>query len=229
MEDELYNPVFNALLSGDTHLALGSGKVRYFNEELSPFAGFEDGYDKGFEELYQLLPTGRKIIYAIPEIIKEPRGWEVKIEMKGLQFVFKEGKRPATPSIKPVALSNNNITEMMQLAALTKPGPFGRRTIEFGQYYGFFENEKLIAMTGQRLHVGNYTEISAVCTHPDHLGKGLATALLLHQLELILSQGQKAFLHVRADNGRAIEVYERLGFQVSRSMNFYFLKRKDAI
>src|ERR1044071_576172 len=167
MKDELYNPAFNALLTGDKHLGHSSGKVRYFDEEVSPFAGFEDGYDNGFKELHQLLPAGRKIIYAIPEPIKEPPGWEVKIEMKGLQFVFKEGIKPDIPSLQPVALTNNNITEMMDLAALTKPGPFGPRTIEFGHYHGFFENGKLIAMTGQRMHVGNYTEISAVCTHPD--------------------------------------------------------------
>jgi predicted GNAT family acetyltransferase len=81
-------------------------------------------------------------------------------------------------------------------------------------------------MTGQRLHVDNYTEISAVCTHPNYLGKGYAAALMLHQLNLIRKQGQQAFLHVRKDNSRAIALYERLGFKVNRGMNFYFMKRR---
>ena len=80
-------------------------------------------------------------------------------------------------------------------------------------------------MTGQRLHVHNYTEISAVCTLPGHTGKGYAHTLLMHQLQLILQQGQQPFLHVRADNSRAIELYKRIGFVVSRQMSFYFMKK----
>ncbi len=114
---------------------------------------------------------------------------------------------------------------MVQLARLTKPGPFAKRTIEFGQYYGVFENGRLAAMTGQRLHIQNFTEVSAVCTHPDFLGKGYAAALVQHQMNLILKDGQIPFLHVRADNERAIAVYERLGFKKQGTMNSYFLKR----
>jgi predicted GNAT family acetyltransferase len=113
---------------------------------------------------------------------------------------------------------------MIALATLTKPGPFGRCTIEFDHYQGLFEGDQLVAMTGQRLHVPPFTEISAVCTHPDHLGKGYAAALLQHQLQLILSHKQIPFLHVRADNERAIALYERLGFKLRGPMNFYFLK-----
>lgn len=226
MEDVLYNPVYNALLSGDASLCFGTGKVKYFDEQVSPFAGFHQDYDKGFDDLYNQLPAGRNILYATPQLIKEPGGWQVVAEIKGLQFLFAEGTDPVDHSIKPVSLDNKNIGEMMQLTALTKPGPFGPRTIEFGHYYGIFENRKLVAMTGQRLHVDNYTEISAVCTHPDHLGKGYAAALMLHQLNLIRSEGQLAFLHVREDNSRAIALYERLGFKVRRTMNFYFMKRR---
>jgi ribosomal protein S18 acetylase RimI-like enzyme len=226
VEDVLYNPVYNALLSGDAPLCLGTEKVKYFDEQVSPFAGFHQDYTKGFDDLYNLLPAGRKILYATPQLIKEPEGWQLAAEIKGLQFVFVEGTDTGDPTIKPVLLNNKNIGEMMQLAALTKPGPFGARTIEFGHYYGIFENNQLVAMTGQRLHVANYTEISAVCTHPGHLGKGFAAALMLHQLNLIRCQGKHAFLHVREDNTRAIALYERLGFNIRRPMNFYFMKRR---
>jgi len=225
VKDVLHNPVYNALLSGDASLGFGTEKVKYFDEQVSPFAGFDQDYDKGFKDLYNLLPVGRNILYATPQLIEEPAGWQILAEVKGLQFVFVEGTNSDGHSINPVPLNDSNIEEMVHLAALTKPGPFGPRTIEFGHYHGIFENNQLVAMTGQRLHVANYTEISAVCTHPNHLGKGYAAALMLHQMNLIRSRGQQAYLHVRADNSRAISLYERLGFKVQRPMNFYFMKR----
>lgn len=225
MEDLLYNPVYHSLLSLDAHLGSGAGEVKFFDEEVSPFAGFPTSYTNGFADLHSALPSGRKVLYAKPDPIEQPEGWQIVAAIEGLQFIFNEKNSLPDPSIIPVPLNKEHVQEMIQLAQLTKPGPFGPKTIEFGYYHGIFENGQLAAMTGQRLHVGAYTELSAVCTHPDHLGKGFAAALLIHQVKLILSQGRKAFLHVRADNERAIALYERIGFEVSRPMQFYFMKR----
>lgn len=229
MEDLLHNPVYNALITGDAPRAAGMGKVKYFNPDVSPFVGFPHDYSNGFNDLHQQLPSSRDILYATPATIKEPKGWKLLVEIEGLQFVLPAHVSLTTYSIVPVPLDNTHVDEMVALATLTRPGPFGPRTIEFGHYHGIFHNGKLVAMTGQRLHVGNYTELSAVCTHPAHLGKGYAGALMLHQIELIRSQGKLPFLHVRADNERAIALYERLGFVVSRGMNFYFMRRLDAV
>ena len=226
MKGVLFNPVYNALITGDAHLSLGTGKVQWFNEQVSPFAGFPEGYERGFDDLYDELPPGRNILFASPHPIKQPGGWQIRADVKGLQFIYTGELKAGNNSLNIVPLHKENVEEMVQLATLTKPGPFSTRTIEFGHYFGIFENGKLAAMTGQRLHVENYTEISAVCTHPDHLGKGYAAALTQHQLSLIQSQGQLPFLHVRADNSRAIALYERLHFKVNREMNFYFLKRE---
>jgi ribosomal protein S18 acetylase RimI-like enzyme len=223
----LDNPVYNALCTGDAGFANGTDRVKYFDEEVSPFAGFEEGYQNGFRDLHELLPAGRKILFASRHETKEPAGWKLLVGIKGLQFVFDPSAPIETPLIKPAPLQKNHAEEMVQLAALTKPGPFNSRTIEFGHYHGIFENGRLASMTGQRLHVKEFTEVSAVCTHPDFLGKGYAAALLQHQLQLICGKGEIPFLHVRADNERAIALYERLGFKVNGGMNFYFLKRMD--
>ncbi len=225
MKDLLHNPVYNALLSGDNHLSFGNEQVKYFNEQVSPFAGFAEENTTGFAELHELLPAGRKILYAIPTPIAQPTGWQVQHEIKGLQFIY-EGNEIKNEFTNVLPLTNIHVEEMIELVRLTKPGPFGKRTIDFGSYFGIFDNGKLVAMTGQRLHVENYTELSAVCTHPDHLGKGYATVLLQHQLQIILRNGQHAFLHVRDENDRAIALYQRLGFIISRPMNFYFMKKE---
>ncbi|CAN5681341.1 GNAT family N-acetyltransferase [soil metagenome] len=225
MEHLLNNPVYNALLTGDAPLGLGTGKVKYFEASISPFAGFDNKYENGFEDLRNLLPQDRKIIYATPTPINTPTGWKLLAGIPGLQFVL--DKYVAIENITaPVPLSEENVEAMMKLTALTKPGPFDKRTIEFGYYHGIFQNGELAAMTGQRLHVANFTEISAVCTHPNYLGKGFAGTLLHHQVDLILRMKQTPFLHVRADNIRAIELYKRIGFVVSRPMYFYFLQKE---
>ena len=226
MEDLLKNPVYNALLSRDAHLGFGTGAVRCFHEEVSPFVGFPELYSSGFGDLHQLLPEGRKILYATTQLITEPSGWQLVVGVKGLQFIYNKGPVDITSNLNLVPLQKEHVEEMVQLAALTKPGPFDLRTIEFGHYHGIFENGRLVAMTGQRLHVEEYTEISAVCTHPDYLGRGYAAALIQQQLNLIYRQGGHPFLHVRADNARAIALYHRFGFEINHPMNFYFMKKR---
>lgn len=226
MESLLNNPVYNALITGDAHFSNGNDNVKFFDAEVSPFAGFDENYESGFEELHELLSQGRKILYANPNKIKIPQHWSLSAEVAGLQFVLDNYKKQEKSLIELVPLGIEHIEAMIALTALTRPGPFDKRTIEFGHYFGIFEKQKLVAMTGQRLHIPNHSEISAVCTHPDFLGKGYAAALICHQVELILETAQTPFLHVRADNERAIKLYERIGFKMSRPMNFYFLKNK---
>lgn len=226
MEHLLNNFVYQGLLSNDSHLGSGTEKVKFFDEEVSPFVGFEEGYEKGFDDLADMLPHGRKILFASPHSITQPNGWQLIQEIKGLQFVFDSANNAQSPSSTPIPLQKKDVEQMVQLAALTKPGPFSSRTIEFGHYHGFFEEQQLVAMTGQRLHVQNFTEVSAVCTHPGHLGKGYAFTLVQHQVNLIRDSDQIPFLHVREDNQRAIAIYDRLGFKIRGAMNFYFMKRK---
>ena len=136
---------------------------------------------------------------------------------------------PAT-SLRPPAHHNQPLhphhnPQMLSLTKLTNPGPFYDRTIEFGNYHGIFEGDQLVAMAGQRMHLGNYIEVSAVCTHPDHLGHGYATALILHLVKLIRAQSAIPFLHVRTDNAGAIKLYKTLGFTIHQEVIINIITR----
>ena len=124
-----------------------------------------------------------------------------------------------------VSLGNSNIEEMIELTQLTHPGPFKKSTIGFGHYEGVFEDGKLIAMAGQRLHPDQYAEISAVCTHPDYTKKGLASQLILSQVYRMLSSSQIPFLHVLSDNAKAIQLYYHLGFVKRSDINIYLVEK----
>jgi predicted GNAT family acetyltransferase len=111
------------------------------------------------------------------------------------------------------------------LATLTKPGPFGSRTHELGTYVGIRSKGKLVAMSGERLKVPGYTEVSAVCTHPDHAGKGYARILMTEIMRGIRERGEIPMLHVRRDNTRAVALYERLGFKTRTVVHYAVLRQ----
>ena len=124
-----------------------------------------------------------------------------------------------------VPLTDEHITQMLELTALTKPGPFFSKTILFGNYFGIFVDGRLAAMTGQRMHPVPYLEVSAVCTHPDFRGHGYAKALMLHVMKIILDNSFIPFLHVLTSNTTAIQLYESIGFRTRRKIFIDVIKR----
>jgi predicted GNAT family acetyltransferase len=69
--------------------------------------------------------------------------------------------------------------------------------------------------------------VSAVCTHPEHTGKGYAGILMAEVMKRIRDRGEIPFLHVRQDNVRAIEIYKRLGFRERKIGHFAVLRKLD--
>ncbi len=85
-----------------------------------------------------------------------------------------------------------------------------------GTYLGIRHEGRLIAMAGERLRLPGWTEISAVCTDPEHRGRGLATRLVRAVAAGIRDRGDTPFLHAAAENTRAIRLYESIGFTLRR-------------
>ncbi|RKR81918.1 FR47-like protein [Mucilaginibacter gracilis] len=220
----LDNPAWNALVSGNKHLANGADVAKYFDKAVSPFAALKENNVANFQTIYNLIPQTGATLFVTPEQITIPAPWQVLQFIAGQQMVYNDVNEPEQVSLPLVPLTQKDVPQMLGLTKLTNPGPFAERTIEFGHYFGIFNGQQLVAMAGQRLHVFGYAEISAVCTHPDYLGRGYARQLLLHQIKRIKMAGDIPFLHVRDDNYRAIKVYQSLGFKTRRNIYFYVAK-----
>jgi ribosomal protein S18 acetylase RimI-like enzyme len=225
MKHVLDNPAWNALISGNANFANGNEQAKYFDIEISPFIALKDNSADDFKALHQLLPDNRIALFVTPAEMPIPAPWTIQYSVKGYQMLFSPETVQGGDSNGLISLTETHIPQMLALTKLTNPGPFASRTIEFGHYRGVFDGNKLVAMAGQRLHAGNYAEISAVCTHPDHTGKGYARQLLLDQAKRIKQEGNTPFLHVKDDNERAIKVYESLGFAIRHDVYFYVLDK----
>jgi ribosomal protein S18 acetylase RimI-like enzyme len=226
--DPLENVIWQALTTRQAHFAESCGSARRFLREVTALCGFEKPNDNGYASLARLTEVGDTAAIFLDHSYLHRPAWEYVTGARLLEMVCENGSAAWAPKAQGppmIKLGNSESLEMLELTALTKPGPFGPRTQELGYYVGIRDEGKLVAMAGERLKVPGYTEVSAVCTHPDHLGKGYAGALMLEVMRGIRERGEKPFLHVRADNARAIALYERLGFRTRWSGHFAVLRR----
>lgn len=220
----LDNPILSSLETSHARFARGDGPARRFDPEVSPLAGFRGPIDAGLRALLPPTPSGEACALFLDAPPEPGPEWTKTLELPLLQMVH-EGPVPEETGRALVELGPEDAREMLELATLTKPGPFSLRTRELGGYFGVREGGRLAAMSGERLRLPGYTEISAVCTHPEHLGQGHAAALMTRVLRGIRARGDAAFLHVLPSNARAIAVYERLGFKKRRLFTYVSLRR----
>lgn len=222
----LDNPCWNALNSGNKNLAEGNERVRFFSAEVSPFVGLPEWNSCGFDHLYDVIQPERRIAFMASGEVEIPGGWDVVDYLKAFQMVHTNSASGLSAPSEIVHLQNKHIPQMIALTGMTHPWPFFQRTIEFGNYEGIFKDDELVSMAGQRLHPGDYVEISAVCTHPAYKGKGYATELIISQVDKILAASAIPFLHVKDDNLHAIKLYKSLGFEVRKQMDIYSIRKK---
>jgi len=214
----LDNPIWNGLISGNSHLANGTEEVRYFDQEVSPLIGMKEYSESNFNTLHQLITEERTLVTLTAFAVAVPPQWQLIRNIKILQMVF-NGTVPTEEQLF-TQLQKQHVAGMLALTKLTNPGPFAERTIEFGNYEGIFIDNELAAMAGQRTQPRPYIEVSAVCTHPDHHGKGYAGKLITSQICQIIAQSCTPFLHVRSDNDTAIKLYQKLGFDIRTEIHF---------
>jgi ribosomal protein S18 acetylase RimI-like enzyme len=219
------NPVWQALSSLQHHFNEGSNNVKYFPRDVSPFVGMEHWHAEAIAALEAQVPADRSFSFMLDQNVQLPPTFEIIFACTLYQMHCLSPMGLLTEK-KPISiLGAADISQMLSLTGNTKPGPFYEKTYTMGRYYGIFQNEKLVSMAGERLALPGFTEMSAICTHPDYLGNGYALLLTNYVAEKILHAGDIPFLHVKTDNKRAIEVYQRAGFDIKKEIYFAVFKK----
>lgn len=224
MDHPLDRPFWSAMTTRQAHLAEGDARARRFPADIAAFAAAADASDECTAALGRLAGTSGSISMVEGVPMPLPPGLDVALDIMLGQMIARPIEH-APPRFEVTALTDADAPEMLALAQLTRPGPFYARTHSLGRFIGVREDGRLIAMAGERLAVPGMREVSGVCTHPDHRGRGLGGALARIAARRIQSEGDIAFLHVVADAAATIRLYEGLGFEMRRELRYTVLTR----
>jgi ribosomal protein S18 acetylase RimI-like enzyme len=211
----LANPIWQAATTRQRHFAYGEGRARRYQNEVLPMAAVEDHSAQAVAALTAITAPGERVwlFEEVPEL-GAPQWREVR-RIPGFQMVCDALPQGTAEMRGPQSVMLDSVmdaAEMNELKAIAFPGFFGMRTPELGRYRGIRVDGELVAMAGERLALPGYREVSAICTHPAHLGRGYAQQLTREATAAILNDGDVAFLHVAGGNEAAIHIYEQLGF-----------------
>jgi len=212
MKHLLDNIAWHALSGPHARYAAGTSDARRYAPGFSPIVGFADTKNPNFDALVPYCKPDEHF-YCDGWAGATPSGWRIEAEGTMFKMVWEIPMPEADEAPEAVRLGPEHAAQAFELADLTRPGPFGLRTIELGEYFGCFEAERLVAMAGERMHAGKLREISGVCTHPDFQGRGLARRLMVKLIRRQMQREELPFLHVMSDNKNAHRLYERMGFR----------------
>lgn len=208
----LDNIFWNALNGPHRHLSSGTDSARRYAPGFSPIVAFPDPYLPDFAALAPFCEPGERF-YCDAWSGPAPRGWRIEAESTMYRMIW-DGVTPAADEAPDaVPLGPAHAEQALELALLTRPGPFGPRTIELGEYFGHVDGGQLVAMSGERMAATGLREISGVCTRPGHQGRGHARRLMLKLIRRQLLRGETPFLHVMRANEAAHGLYLRMGFR----------------
>jgi ribosomal protein S18 acetylase RimI-like enzyme len=214
----LDNPIWNSLATRHAPFAIGGVLARRYRSDIGPLSGLLEPSHEAWMELAATVPAGDVAVLFLEERVKLPAGWELIREGTLVQMVCPSLPAETPASEKILVLGPEDFPEMVALATLTEPGPFRDQTATLGGFTGIRVDGRLAAMAGQRLSPGSFTEVSAVCTHPDFRGRGFARALVARVAHDIFAVGRTPFLSALATNTGAIRVYEQVGFKLRRTL-----------
>lgn len=209
--------VRNALSTRQANVALERDGVLRFAPAYGVFASLPDTSGRSLTALAGLARDHGDVAMVGDVLPSTMPGLAVVSEALCVQMIAGALAPPPTPDVEILPLGDD-ASDMLALATLTEPGPFFDRTHQLGRFVGVREDGVLVAMAGERMAPLGFREVSAVCTRPEHRGRGYAAALMLRVAQRIAAEGDTPFLHSYAHNGGAIRLYESLGFRVRREI-----------
>ena len=221
----LDRPIWSALTTRQRALAEGDALARRYPTAVTPFADMVDMSQESFAALGALLSGSEIAVLFTPEAVAAPAEFKILLAETGEQMIGTPTEF-LIPGVEIVTLGVSDVPEMMALTELTKPGPFSARTHELGTFLGIRIDGQLAAMAGERMKPADYTEMTAVCVHPSHRGRGYGQVLLGTIAAQISARGEIPFLHVFSHNSSAIALYRRQGMEIRRRLHVTVLQKQ---
>jgi predicted GNAT family acetyltransferase len=221
----LDRPVWASLTTVHAPLATGGALARRFDREVNVFAAALDDSAPALAALAELLAPGDRVFVLQAAPIVVPAGLVEVRRARGVQMLATRSLAGEPVPEALAELGDDDAADMLQLARLTEPGPFLPRTHAMGGFVGVRHGARLVGMAGERLRLPGWTEVSGVCTHPDHRGRGLARGLSAAVAARIERRGERPFLHAWKTKVAAITLYESLGFVLRTEMDVAVLER----
>lgn len=217
--EKLNNPVWYSLNTSHKKHLIKKGDFLFYDPNTCPFGAFNT-YPKSSVELLDKNLTSDNFFLVGEGIEVIPNGLRLKNHLICNQMVLNTEIEFAI-NHEIIPLNNAFEKELFDLVNLVQPGYFKSKTSQLGDYFGIFIDGKLVAVTGERMKMEDYSEISAVVTHPEFTGKGLAKQLVTHVSNKIIKENKTPFLHVAKQNVGAINLYEKLGYKTYQYMDFW--------
>lgn len=220
-EHKLNNPVWHSLNETHKNNAITHQSIKFYKPEYCPFGGFTDreqatqGITEYSARIDRFFVVGEKPLVNSPMIIKRDL---VCNQMLLRQPIDMEISEPIVEMKE-----EKQREELFDLVNLVQPGYFKNKTVELGKYFGIYKDNQLVAVSGERMKMNDFTEISAIVMHPNHRGKGYAKQLIKQMTDQVFSDGKLPYLHVVETNVGAVGLYEKLGFVTRRKISFWDL------
>src|ERR1044072_8733699 len=163
--------VWGALPPRQAALAEGDARAVRLMRDYGVFAAAADASTESLSALTRLIPEGETVWLgqAGPAL---PPGAAIRKQALCHQMGADALTSAEPPSFEIVPLGEADAPEMFALARLTEPGPYNERTHRLGDFVGVKRDGRLVAMAGERMRPAGFTEVSGVCTHPEHRGRG---------------------------------------------------------
>ncbi|MBF4485128.1 GNAT family N-acetyltransferase [Flavobacterium sp. CSZ] len=223
-ENKLDNPVWNSLSEIHKGFVIDYKGTKFYNPDYCPFGGFINSQSTlDASDQYAVSAENFFIVGEKPQIANSLK---IVKELVCLQMII-YNKIELSINEDIVELTQEHNDQLVHLVNLVQPGYFKNKTASLGNYHGIFKENQLVAITGERMRMNDFTEVSAIITHPDHTGKGYAKQLIAHCVNNIFSENKTPYLHVVESNIGAIALYEKLGFVTRRKMSFWNISKNQ--